>query len=238
MAGDTILAEAAPSLAEAAPSGAYDATRSRVHTYFDTRAAGALVDLTGEAEVSRIRATVRAGRDRMRDTILSRLPDDLTGMRVLDAGCGTGAKTEVLARRGAEVVAVDVAQAMLDVAHQRLDPALLGRVRFVMGDMFDSALGRFDAVVAQDSMIYYGPRELTSHLAALRGRSPLVVTSLAPRTALLQAMFWAGKAFPRADRSPAMVPHDVDGLAAGLGGTVLARVTSGFYISTALELRA
>ncbi|TFL19312.1 magnesium protoporphyrin IX methyltransferase [Jannaschia formosa] len=225
-------------MAPAVLPGSYDATRARVQTYFDKRAARAWVDLTGEAKVSRIRATVRAGRDRMRATILSRLPEDLTGARVLDAGCGTGAKAEALARRGAEVVAVDVAPAMLAVARERLDPALRGRVRFMMGDMFDGELGRFDAVVAQDSMIYYAPRALTAHLAALRPRSPLVVTSLAPRTALLQAMFWAGKAFPRADRSPAMVPQDVDGLAAELGGTVLERVTSGFYISTALELRA
>ncbi len=58
--------------------------------------------------MSRIRATVRAGRDAMRAELLSWLPADLTGRRLLDAGCGTGALAVEAARRGAEVVAVDV----------------------------------------------------------------------------------------------------------------------------------
>jgi magnesium-protoporphyrin O-methyltransferase len=216
----------------------YAATRARVEGYFDGTATKVWEDLTSDAPVSGIRATVRAGRERMRGLILSRLPDDLSGWRVLDAGCGTGAKAAALAARGALVVAVDVSPRLLEVAERRLDPALRGRVAFAAADMFDADLGTFDAVVAQDSMIYYRAPDLRAGLAALRGRTPLVVTSLAPRTALLQAMFLAGKAFPRSDRSPAMVPHDVGRLARDLGGAVLERVTSGFYISTALELRA
>ena len=48
--------------------------------------------------MSRIRATVRAGRDRMRQAILDMLPLNLAGRRVLDAGCGTGALALALAR--------------------------------------------------------------------------------------------------------------------------------------------
>ncbi|KIT14885.1 magnesium protoporphyrin IX methyltransferase [Jannaschia aquimarina] len=216
----------------------YAATRSRVEGYFDRSATKVWADLTSDAPVSRVRATVRAGRERMRDVILSRLPDDLSGMRVLDAGCGTGAKAAAMAARGAEVVAVDVAPKLLEIAAQRLDPALRGRVTFAARDMFDGGLGRFDAIVAQDSMIYYGAGDLKAKLDALRGRAPLIVTSLAPRTRLLTVMFLAGKAFPRSDRSPAMVPHDVDRMARDLDGSVIERVTSGFYISTAMELRA
>ena len=215
----------------------YAATRDRVEGYFDRTAARAWADLTGDAPVSRVRATVRAGRDRMRGVLLGRLPADLRGMRVLDAGCGTGAKAAALAARGADVVAVDVAASLLDVARERLPGALRARVAFCEGDMFEPALGRFDAVVAQDSMIYYGADDLRDRLAGLMERAPLVLASLAPRTPLLTAMWWAGKAFPKADRSPAMVPHDVHGLARNLGGTVLERVASGFYVSTALELR-
>jgi magnesium-protoporphyrin O-methyltransferase len=216
----------------------YAATRTRVEGYFDGTATKVWADLTSDVPVSGIRATVRAGRDRMRGVILGRLPDDLRGARVLDAGCGTGAKAAALAARGAEVVAVDVSPRLLEIAEARLDTALRGRVTFAAVDMFDDALGAFDAVVAQDSMIYYGAADLRGKLAALTRRAPLVVTSLAPRTALLQAMFLAGKAFPRSDRSPAMVPHDVARLARDLDGTVVERITSGFYISTALELRA
>ena len=62
--------------------------------------------------------------------------------------------------------------------------------------------------------------------------------SLASRAPLLTAISWAGKASPPTDRSPAMVPHDVHGLARGLGGRLLERASSGFDVSTALELRA
>jgi magnesium-protoporphyrin O-methyltransferase len=65
--------------------------RAEIETYFDRTAADAWARLTSTAPVSGIRATVRAGRDRMRATLLDWLPADLRGMRLLDAGCGTGA---------------------------------------------------------------------------------------------------------------------------------------------------
>jgi magnesium-protoporphyrin O-methyltransferase len=216
----------------------YDATRARVEDYFDRSATQVWARLTSDAPVSGIRATVRAGRERMRGVILSRLPDDVAGMRILDAGCGTGAKAAALAARGADVLAVDVSPKLLDIAAARLPTGLPGRVTFAAADMFGGDLGTFDAVVAQDSMIYYPAADLTARLSALAARAPLIVTSLAPRTALLQAMFVAGKVFPKADRSPAMVPHDMDRLARDLNGAVIERVTSGFYISSCLEVRA
>ena len=68
----------------------YGATRARVEDYFDRTATRTWERLTSDAPVSRIRQTVREGRDRMRAPMLSRLPADLTGARVLDAGCGAG----------------------------------------------------------------------------------------------------------------------------------------------------
>lgn len=224
----------------AAYDAQYEAARDRVTGYFDATARKAWEDLTSDAPVSRIRATVRAGRDAMRAVMLGRLPDDLAGRRVLDAGCGTGAMTAELAARGAEVVAVDVAPGLLDVARRRLPGGLAGRVRFHAGDMFDEGLGRFDAVVAQDSMIYYAPADLAARLDALSARAPQVVFTVAPRTPLLWAMWRAGKLFPRADRSPVMVPVAPRGLARLVSGRLapVERVASGFYISQCLELRA
>ena len=69
----------------------WDARRRELETYFDETAAETWARLTSEAPVSRIRATVRAGRDCMRNTLLGWLPARLDGRRVLDAGCGTGA---------------------------------------------------------------------------------------------------------------------------------------------------
>lgn len=220
----------------------YDATRNRVEHYFDRTATQVWERLTSDAPVSRIRETVRRGRDAMRARMLAALPADLTGLRVLDAGCGPGVATIELARRGAEVVAVDISPALVRIAGQRLPNALRGRVRFAEGDMLSADLGRFDHVFAMDSLIYYRAPDIRDALGGLVARTRgSVVFTVAPRTPLLMAMWHIGRAFPRADRSPTMVPHAPAALArsvAGLGTLKdLGRVTSGFYISHALEFR-
>ena len=48
------------------------------------------------------------------------LAGEVAGLRVLDAGCGPGLYAEVLLARGAEVVAVDVSRAMVELASRRL----------------------------------------------------------------------------------------------------------------------
>ncbi|MEL7172578.1 MAG: magnesium protoporphyrin IX methyltransferase, partial [Pseudomonadota bacterium] len=79
------------SLSEHSPS--YTSRRAELTDYFDRTAAETWKRLTSDAPVSRIRATVRAGRDAMRALLLSWLPADLRRTSVLDAGCGTGALT-------------------------------------------------------------------------------------------------------------------------------------------------
>jgi len=94
----------------------YEGTRARVETYFDSTATRTWERLTSDAPVSKIRQTVRAGRDAMRETLLSDLPADMSGLRVLDAGCGPGQFTEVLAERGAEVFAIDISPSLIGIA--------------------------------------------------------------------------------------------------------------------------
>jgi magnesium-protoporphyrin O-methyltransferase len=66
-----------------------------------------------------------------------------------------------------------------------------------------------------------------------------VLFTVAPRTALLSVMFGAGKLFPRADRSPTMVPQSPARLMRRLPQLAdHGRVARGFYISQALELAA
>lgn len=217
----------------------YDATLGRVAGYFDGTATRTWERLTSDAPVSRIRATVRAGRDEMRALMLSRLPADLTGARILDAGCGTGAATAELARRGAEVVAVDISPRLVAIAEERLDPALRRQVRFEAGDMLDPALGRFDAAIAMDSLIYYDAGDLTRALDTFGQRVGQVVLTVAPRTPLLMAMWQAGRLFPRSDRSPTMVPQDWRRLSRSLPGLArVGRIARGFYISECLEMRS
>jgi magnesium-protoporphyrin O-methyltransferase len=218
----------------------YGLTRDRVETYFDRTATQTWERLTSHEKVSRIRETVRKGRDRMRALMLSRLPDDLRGARVLDAGCGTGAMAGELAQRGAQVVGVDISPQLIDIARRRLHPAQAGQVDFRAGDMSDPALGRFDFVMAMDSLIYYRDADIGRVVGNLATRTAQsIVFTVAPRTPFLMAFWTLGKVFPRSDRSPTIVPHDAARLARHCPGSLakIGRITSGFYISEALEHR-
>jgi len=216
----------------------YATTLTRVEDYFDRTATRTWERLTSTEKVSRIRQTVREGRDRMRAAMLARLPADLTGMRVLDAGCGPGVMTAELAARGADVTGVDISPQLIRIAEARLNPAHTARVRLVAGDMTDPALGHFDAVMAMDSLIYYGEDDLVAALERLASRAPQVVFTVAPRTPFLMTFWTMGKLFPRSDRSPIMVPHAHARLAARVPGlTRIDRVSRGFYISECLEVR-
>ena len=220
----------------------YAATRDRVEHYFDRTATKTWERLTSDAPVSGVRATVRAGRDRMRDLMLAQLPQDLRGARILDAGCGTGAMAVELAQRGADVVAVDISPALVGIAEQRMPANLSGRITWVAGDMLEATQGAFDHAVAMDSMIYYSAPDIAALLGKASARvSGKFIFTLPPRTPALMAMFRVGKLFPRADRSPAMIPQTTAAVAnalkaAGVKGRLaeVERVKSGFYISTAL----
>jgi len=189
---------------------------------------------------------VRAGRDRMRVTLLSWLPDDLTGKRVLDAGCGTGALAIEAARRGAEVVAIDLSPTLVALAQERLSDSLgAGSIRFCSGDMLDAGLGEFDHVVAMDSLIHYRAHDVVAALSRLAARTRhSIVFTAAPRTPATIAMLTMGKLFPRGDRSPAIEPVTpaelrrlmaTDASLAAWQPGRFELISGGFYKSQALE---
>ncbi len=222
----------------------YEATRERLETYFDRTASRTWEALTSDAPVSRIRQTVREGRDAMRAELLSILPGDLTGARVLDAGCGAGQMAIELANRGAYVTAIDISPSLLDVARRRTPDHLSDRITYRAADMLDPSLGNFDAAVAMDSLIHYSADDIARAVGSLTARlagGPLAFT-IAPRTSLLVGMWWVGKAFPRADRSPAIQPHKTRDLSKSLTNNGFStsliehkRISRGFYISQAME---
>lgn len=218
----------------------YEATRSRVETYFDQTATRTWERLTSDAQVSGIRATVRAGRDRMREVLTAQLPQDLHGARILDAGCGTGALAFELAQRGADVVGVDISPQLIEIAQKRRPDHVVGSLTFSAGDMLDPKLGHFDHIVAMDSLIYYSLDDVGRILDGVAPRlSGNMAFTVAPRTPLLMAMWRIGKLFPSADRSPTMIPHRASKIAEATAGNIreIERVSSGFYISQALEFR-
>ena len=225
--------------------------RGEIETYFDRTAAQAWERLTSDAPVGRIRATVRAGRDRMRNTLLSWLPEDMSGQRLLDAGCGTGALAAEAARRGAHVVAIDLSSTLVQLAQERwqanFQDQVSGRIDFLSGDMLDAKLGRFDHMVAMDSLIHYDLPDLVQALETLSQRcEQSMAFTFAPHSALLAAMHRVGRWFPRSDRSPSLAPMRQEDLKSALthklgvtcweeGETV--RVASGFYTSQAWQWR-
>lgn len=225
----------------------YTRRRDEIRTYFDRTAVEAWKRFATEAPLSRVRESVRRGRSMMRAAMLAMLPDDLSGWRVLDAGCGAGALAVELARRGAGVVAIDLAPKIVRFAAETA-PADLGpgRVAFLSGDMLSPDLGRFDAVVAMDSLIHYAAPQAVEAIAALaRCTDRAVIFTFAPRTPLLAVMHAAGRLFPRGDRAPAIEPVAEAALRAGLASSCgvawhvadTRRVAHGFYTSQAMEVR-
>jgi magnesium-protoporphyrin O-methyltransferase len=184
---------------------------------------------------------VRAGRDAMRALLLSTLPTDMRGQRLLDAGCGTGALAITAAERGAEVVAIDVSHGLIDVAQKRAPQhlAIDWRVR----DMRSHSLGMFDHVVAMDSLIHYDETDIIGVLKAWSQRTSHIAFTFAPGTPLLRTMHLVGKAFPRSDRSPAIKPVSEVRLSRDIGESLpdfgidfSQRISSGFYKSQAMGI--
>lgn len=226
----------------------YLARRGELETYFDRTAAEAWSKLTSDAPVGRIRATVRAGRDRMRRTLLGWLPGDMSGCRLLDAGCGTGALALEAVRRGAEVVAVDLSTTLIALARERLEPLLVdSRVDFRVGDMLDPALGRFDYVVAMDSLIHYATPDIIRAVVALADRTERgILFTFAPSTPALELMHFVGRLFPKGNRAPAIEPVRESTLRAAIARQPALedwrafrtqKISSGFYQSQAFEIR-
>ena len=224
----------------------YEQRRSEIQTYFDETAADAWSKLTSDAPVSRIRQTVRAGRDEMRATLLNWLPQDLTGRTILDAGCGTGALAVEAARRGARVVATDLSPTLIELAGSRLPGELAGSIDFRVGDMTQARGEMFDHIVAMDSLIHYhidDVMDAVTRLSCSATRS--ILFTFAPSTPLLATMHAVGQLFPRGNRSPAIQPVAERRLQQRLTDTLSqagwrlgrqARIRRGFYTSQAQEL--
>ncbi len=84
---------------------------------------------------------------------------DLRGKQVLDAGCGEGHNTRILARRGARLTGVDISERMigLALAEERRAPLGIQYVRTSYTDLGVFPPGRFDAVISFMALMD-GPR--------------------------------------------------------------------------------
>lgn len=230
------------------PESSYVERRNQLTTYFDHTAAAAWQALTSTDPVSRIRATVRAGRDEMRQTLLDWLPADMSGQTLFDAGCGTGALSIEAARRGAQVIAIDVAEKLVNVARKRAaEETFEGAIDFRVGDMLGDAPAEVDHVVAMDSLIHYDEHDVHAVVGdfSARARQSVLFTS-APWNPALALMHFVGRLIPKGEhRAPAIEPIHIERLmqkinedlgASGWSADQTRRIKSGFYISQAIAL--
>lgn len=74
---------------------------------------------------------------------------DLEGLRVLDAGCGSGYYTNQLANAGADVLGVDASESMIRNARERYGDAAEFEVRDLRESLSALGSGSFDLVVSQ-----------------------------------------------------------------------------------------
>jgi ubiquinone/menaquinone biosynthesis C-methylase UbiE len=112
----------------------------------------------------------RTGRDEIDAlmTELKQLPAQIGRKRALDFGCGVGRLTQPLADHFAEVVGVDIAPAMLDLARQY---NLHGsRCRFVLNetnDLRQLESRSFDLVYSRFVLQHMPPRHIRAYVAEL-----------------------------------------------------------------------
>lgn len=225
----------------------YSQNRDKIADYFNRTGFKAWEALTTENPVSKIRLKVRKSREKMRRMILSNLPNDLSGKRILDAGCGTGQFSVELAQRGAHVLGVDISSNLIEIAKKRLPENLQNNVQFLTSDMMQSH-GNFDYVVLMDSLIHYPEQNTVAILEnLLQSTKEKILFTLVPSKLILTLKLKIGRLFPKSDRSPTLSPLNTksfiniykDKFEQEFNSTVsrIGKVDDLFYTSEFLELK-
>ena len=225
----------------------YSQNRDKIAEYFNKTGFQAWEALTTENPVSKIRLKVRKSREKMRRMILSNLPNDLSGKRILDAGCGTGQFSVELAQRGAHVLGVDISSNLIEIAKKRLPENLQNNVQFLTSDMMQSH-GNFDYVVLMDSLIHYPEQNTVAILEnLLQSTKEKILFTLVPSKLILTVKLKIGRLLPKSDRSPTLSPLNTksfikiykDKFEKEFNSTVsrIGKVDDLFYTSEFLELK-
>ena len=151
-----------------------------------------------------------------------------------------------LAKRGAEVIAVDLSQSLIELANERYSAMdEYHRIQFIVGDMRQLEGERFDHVLAMDSIIHYAAQDGLRTLETLADSVDDRWYSLSHPRPCRSRRCTRRKVFPRSDRAPAIEPIAPAVLLRSLDQSSELtdwmvgrehRVSTGFYTSQAMEL--
>ncbi len=210
--------------------------KAQLQSYFDGVGFERWSAIYGDAALSRVRATIREGHDRMLAQASDWLLESGAGGTLLDAGCGTGLFSLMMAEQGFDVMAADIAPRMVDAARAAAAGTvdLPGSITFLQGDI-ETITGRYNAVACFDVLVHYPPdafRAMCTHLAGL-SVGPFLFT-YAPYSHLLAALHWVGGHFPQGQRRTEiqMIRERVMGDALADAGMSVRRtvdISHGFY---------
>lgn len=217
--------------------------KARLRQYFDGVGFERWSAIYGQAELSPIRRTIRQGHT----TMLARaeewldLPRPAAAPTALDAGCGTGLFSLVLARRGFNVLAADLAPQMAATTAAAAAAAGLDeRVSTRVADLDDLA-GCYNLVTCFDVLIHYPPAAFAPMLARLAEMCEgTLLFTYAPHSPLLAALHRIGGIFPHSQRRTTieLIPDTLVQATLARAGLVIRRsqrVSSGFYHVTLVQ---
>jgi malonyl-CoA O-methyltransferase len=117
----------------------------------------------------------------MDDRVFPPLWRDLTGLDVLEVGCGTGRHTGRLAQQGNRVMGLDLSPGMLAIAREKLKAS--ANVRLIEADiMSDGIEGPFDAALSALVIEHIAdlPRFFARVAAALKPGAALFLSNIHP----------------------------------------------------------
>ena len=220
-----------------------------VRNYFDTTGFERWNKIYGETEdVNKVQLDIRNGHQQTVDKVLNWVKnDDLSGVTVCDAGCGTGSLAIPLALKGASVSASDISSAMVGEAERRFNAQVAAGAKSpktapkfdAMG--LEECSGKYDMVTCIDVMIHY-PKDrvdgMISHLAGLSSKK--LIISFAPKTLSYLILKRIGELFPGPSKATRAYLHDegdVEAALAAAGFRVKRRemTATSFYFSRLLE---
>ena len=169
-----------------------------VREYFNSTGFDRWRRIYGEGDVNKVQRDIRKGHQQTIDTVLSWLQDedDVAGMTLCDAGCGTGSLSIPLAEMGAKVYASDISEKMVGEAKDRAAHLKDQAPTFAVQDL-ESLSGSYHTVICLDVLIHYPQdkaADMIQHLSSL-AESRLIL-SFAPKTCAYTLLKKIGEFFP------------------------------------------